>query len=525
MRTNLLQNIVFYFTISFLFQQFVFAQLLPLIPLEKSKFETLTSYTDMRTFLTGLVEKNPLIQQKIIGKSVEGREIPALFFSLDETFGSKRNIKPVVLIFCQQHGDEPSGKEAALMLARDLAGPQKDLLENLDLILVPQVNPDGGEKDQRRNANEMDLNRNHVILSEPETRALHQLFIEWMPEVTLDVHEYGAISETWMSHGFIKNADVQVGKISNLNISPVIYDFSEALFIAGIEKQMTAEGYTFHEYLVGTPFKDSRLRYSTTAINDGRQSFGIYNTFSFIQEGIQYGNLTDKLEHRTRAQLSALKAFLKIINQYASTILQTVKDVREEQMSELYLRSNPAFIQMDYYPDPMDTSTIFPVFDLKNWQAEDRKLNNFHSRVRVRKSISRPYAYIIPTSEKEIVEILSRHRIEMNAITDQRTIPVEAYQIKHVTTMIEEELEVPYVDVETEKVSKKFEAGTMVIYLTQPAGNFIPLLLEPQSRFSLFQEGSGRRYKLSEYLKEDTEFPIYRLMEDAKLHQIKGKFN
>jgi hypothetical protein len=364
-----------------------------------------------------------------------------------------------------------------------------------------------------------------MVLSEPETRALHELFIEWMPQVTLDVHEYGAISETWMTHGFIKNADVQVGKISNLNISPVIYDFSEALFIAGIEKQMTAEGYTFHEYLVGTPFEGSRLRYSTTAINDGRQSFGIYNTFSFIQEGIQYGNLTDKLEHRSKTQLSALTAFLEIINQYASTILQTVNDVRDERMSEIYIRSNPIYVQMDYYSDPVDTSTIFPVFDLKNWQAEDRKLENFHSRVRVRKSITRPVAYIIPASEKEIIEILSRHRIEMNPLTDQRTIPVEAYQIKHVTTMIEEELEVPYVDLEARKISREFEAGTMVIYLTQPAGTFIPLLLEPQSRFSLFQEGSGRKYKMSDYLKEDTEFPIYRLMEDVQLHQIKGKFN
>jgi hypothetical protein len=494
-------------------------------PLEQKSFRDLTRYSEMMEYLEKLDSRSEIFGQKIIGKSVEGREIPALFFSLDEQFGSQRNRKPVVLIFCQQHGDEPSGKEAALLLARDLTGPKKDLLKNLDLILVPQVNPDGGEKDQRRNANEMDLNRNHMVLSEPETRALHELFIEWMPQVTLDVHEYGAISETWMSHGFIKNADVQVGKISNLNISPVIYEFSEALFIAGIEKQMTAKGYTFHEYLVGTPFEGSRLRYSTTAINDGRQSFGIYNTFSFIQEGIQYGNLTDKLEHRSKTQLSALTAFLEIINQYASTILQTVNDVRDERMSEIYIRSNPIYVQMDYYSDPVDTSTIFPVFDLKNWQAEDRKLENFHSRVRVRKSITRPVAYIIPASEKEIIEILSRHRIEMNPLTDQRTIPVEAYQIKHVTTMIEEELEVPYVDLEARKISREFEAGTMVIYLTQPAGTFIPLLLEPQSRFSLFQEGSGRKYKMSDYLKEDTEFPIYRLMEDVQLHQIKGKFN
>jgi hypothetical protein len=91
--------------------------------------------------------------------------------------------------------------------------------------------------------------------------------------------------------------------------------------------------------------------------------------------------------------------------------------------------------------------------------------------------------------------------------------------------MIEEETEVPYVDVEVKKMTRNFDKGTVIVYLTQPAGNFIPLLLEPQSRFSLYQEGSGRKYRLSEYLKENTEFPIYRLTEDIELHQIKGKFN
>ena len=217
MRSFCLTIIVFFFTIFMAEESQLHSQESMLTPLEQKAFRDLTRYSEIIEFLNKMDNHSEVLSQKIIGKSVEGREIPALYFSLDTEFGSRRNLKPVVLIFCQQHGDEPSGKEAALLLARDLAGPQKALLENLDLILVPQVNPDGGEKNQRRNANEMDLNRNHMILSEPETRALHQLFIEWMPEVTLDVHEYGAISETWMSHGFIKNADVQVGKISNLN--------------------------------------------------------------------------------------------------------------------------------------------------------------------------------------------------------------------------------------------------------------------------------------------------------------------
>ncbi|MCK4894042.1 MAG: hypothetical protein KAT07_08745, partial [Calditrichia bacterium] len=62
-------------------------------------------------------------------------------------------------------------------------------------------------------------------------------------------------------------------------------------------------------------------------------------------------------------------------------------------------------------------------------------------------------------------------------------------------------------------------------YLSQPAGNLLPLLLEPQSRFSLCGENSGRKYNFSEYLKENSEYPIYRLMEQANLHHINGEKN
>jgi len=54
------------------------------------------------------------------------------------------------------------------------------------------------------------------VLTEPETQALHQLFLKWMPEVTLDVHEYTAVSDQWLTKGYIKYADEQLGALSNL---------------------------------------------------------------------------------------------------------------------------------------------------------------------------------------------------------------------------------------------------------------------------------------------------------------------
>jgi hypothetical protein len=493
-------------------------------PLEKSRFSTLSSYEELMQYLRELPSKNKMIKLEMIGHSVEGRDIPALFFSADRIFGSQRTSKPLVLVFCQQHGDEPSGKEAALILARQLMNEKKSLLKSLDLILIPQVNPDGAEKNQRRNARDIDLNRNHATLTEPEILALHQLFLKWLPEVTLDVHEYTAVQEQWLAKGLIKYADEQLGALSNLNISPAIRDFSRTLFLPAVGDKVKKAGFSFHEYIVGTPFENSRLRYSTCAINDGRQSLGVYNTLSFILEGKQYADVINHIESRTNGQLAAITAFLQTVAENSQKILEMITTARKE-LASIETLSRRIYIQMDYYPDSTQAKVEFPVFNLSNWQQENHIMENFHPTVRVRKSIETPLGYVIPASERKLIELLSRHRIEMNPLSEKSTLEVEAYFLRHVTTFIEEEMEMPYLDVEVRSQQKEFQLGTMIIYLNQPAGNLIPLLLEPQSSFSLCTESSGQKERLQEYLKEMSEYPIYRLLKPVSILQIKGKYN
>lgn len=491
------------------------AQHFPLTPLEKSSFTTLSSYNDLMLYLRELSLKSKSMKTEVIGQSVQGRDILALFYTVDKVFGSQRSGKPIVLIFCQQHGDEPSGKEAALILARQLLSEKKSFLKSMDIILIPQLNPDGAEVNQRLNARQIDLNRNHVILTEPETFALHQLFIKWMPEVTLDVHEYTAVLDRWMANGFIKYADEQFGAISNLNISPTLLHFGKNVFLPAVGKKVEAAGFSFHEYIVGMPFENSRLRYSTTAINDGRQSLGIYNTLSYILEGIQYADEINQLEHRTYGQLAAITAFLQSVAEFRTEILNLVSTARQEVISE-QTPANRIYLQMEYYPDSAQSKVDFPVFNLRTWQKENRALPNFHPRLLVQKSIPRPIGYVIPSSEKRLIDILSRHQIAMTPLLESKILSIESYFLRHITTFIEEELETPYVDAEIHSVQKEFPAGSVIIYLNQPAGILISLLLEPQSSFSLCTESSGQHVRFKEYLIESSEYPVYRLIQPVR---------
>jgi len=508
--------------LTILISNLVFARSKFLTQLEKSSYSELTSHSQMMEYLDKIDSLNKIVKISIIGKSVQGRDIPALFFSENKGFGSKRASKPIVMIFCQQHGDEPSGKEAALILTRELCSDKMELLKNLDLILIPMANPDGSEAGVRRNANEVDLNRNHWMLSEPETQALHNIFQEWMPDVTLDVHEYNAVSKSWISNGLMKNVDEMMGGSTNIDIDSDIINYSRNTFIPSVEKLIEQDGFSFNRYVVGDPFEDMLLRYSTTAVNDGRQSFGIFNTLSFIIEGKQYGDNLNLIERRVSGQLSAITAFLKTVGDNRKQILEIVRETRKKLVKSSKNSNSLIHIQMDYYKDIADSDFTFPVFDLYKWREDDKSFDCFRSLVKAQKSVEKPIAYIIPESETEIIELLNRNKIKMKRFVTEKDIELEIYQIRHITEMIEEEMQVPYVDLSTQREKRKIKVGTVIVYLDQSAGNLIPILLEPQSSIGIFSESGIKGNVFNKYLTEGTEYPIYRLIKipEANINTI-----
>ncbi|MCC7317435.1 MAG: DUF2817 domain-containing protein, partial [Bacteroidales bacterium] len=177
----------------------------------------MTTYAVLQEKIQTLDQSSDVLSNEIIGTTPQGRNIVAMKFS-KTVFGTDAS-KIKVLIFAQQHGNEQSGKEATLLLANWLLQPENsDLLKKMDVALIPQMNPDGSEINQRRNANGADLNRNHLVLSEPETQALHRFFDKYLFEVTLDVHEYSPYGEAWQQYGYRKNTAVALGNCTNPNV-------------------------------------------------------------------------------------------------------------------------------------------------------------------------------------------------------------------------------------------------------------------------------------------------------------------
>ncbi len=130
--------------------------------------------------LLDLLSKREYIE---IGKSIEERSINLL------QYGSG---KKKVMIWSQMHGNESTGTNAVLDLLNllEVQTPfSAKLLRKLTIQIIPMVNPDGTALYQRRNAINIDINRDFIKQQAPETRVLKQAVYNFSPNVCFNLHD------------------------------------------------------------------------------------------------------------------------------------------------------------------------------------------------------------------------------------------------------------------------------------------------------------------------------------------------
>lgn len=104
--------------------------------------------------------------------------------------------KTKIYMWSQMHGNESTTTKALFDFFNYLQSDEKlsiQIKENFTLLIVPIANPDGAQAYTRVNANEVDLNRNSVELSEPESVLLRKLFDEFQPDYCYNLHDQRTI--------------------------------------------------------------------------------------------------------------------------------------------------------------------------------------------------------------------------------------------------------------------------------------------------------------------------------------------
>lgn len=167
-------------------------------PAERADFITTPNYAETRAWLDRLDAASPLLSIESFGRTAQGRE---LYFVRASKGGRE---KPVLLVQAGIHPGEIDGKDAGLMLLRDIALRGKDrMLDNADLIFVPIFNADGHERASiysrpnqrgprvqgwRTTAQNLNLNRDYLKADSVEMKAMIGLIRRFDPVLYLDLH-------------------------------------------------------------------------------------------------------------------------------------------------------------------------------------------------------------------------------------------------------------------------------------------------------------------------------------------------
>jgi len=532
-------------------------------PAEEVNYARYSQYQDVTRFLSRTDELSKELAVRIIGRTRETRDYSSkdiyLCILTEEGADCPQKLdraKPMFLLIASQHGNEQSAKEAVLWLIRDLAvGELKPLLKKVNFLVIPQANPYGNWFDQRSNEQDLDLNRDHVKLESPEVESIHHVFRTWMPEVTMDVHEKG--------DDFYR---VSIGCVSNVNIHPDLQKFSRDVVLAEVEKKLKKKRITFHEYLITQPMgidssagvryredtlgeRETMKRFSTTDLNDGRNSLGIYETLSFIQEGASRHDL-ETLRERTRWQYFGIRFFSESIAQHGEDIVSMVAGLRQGLLERagVFSEEDVVHLSMEYARDETEPELVIDEFErsespVRGILRVDKKagepltradyipypypsgykvvtevVKNWFPKVTPTLSVSRPLGYIIPVKCQDVLETLLRHNIAVSMFTRDMILDVEAYQVEEVIPAEYDYLPPQRIEVESKSFQAVIKRGDFYVSCAQAGANLIPCLLEPQSQYGLI------RYWMFNLVPEAEDiFLFYRLVEKKELPLIPYK--
>jgi len=467
-----------------------------LAPAERNGFTSITPYDSLQSFLSE-IGRIPSIRVEQIATTRLGRAVNVVRVLLPRQDSAAIRLR--VLLFAQQHGDEPSGKEAlTVLLARCASGQLDSILSHVELFIVPQMNPDGAELRQRRTSDSVDLNRNHLVLTSPETRALHDLFLAVRPQVTVDLHEYGSYSKAWRDSGFMKRGDVQLGMLTNLNSSPILRKYQREAVYPFIAGRMSVAGYLFHEYIVGSP--GEYVRHSTTEINDGRQSFGILNTLSFIQEGWQGKTLEDSLKRQTLSQLTSIESLIEFCAMHAEEIRELVA---REQGALQEFAGKDFVLRMEHYPG--EGVMQIPVHLVSSGKDTVWAITPYRNVVRALATTTVPREYVVRQEATSILSVLGRHRIKTHVVQEERIVEAVVFKIDSVGTEVVEEDSLPRLFVTEKRAQTLLRPGDVVVPTSQWQSLLIATMLEPTSVWGL------PKYPAFAWLLHEKQYPVFRI--------------
>ena len=527
-------------------------------PAEKSDFVTTPTYDETMNWLKKLADASPMISMISIGKSPEGRDIYMMIASSEKNISAdalKKSSKPILLAQAGIHSGEIDGKDAGMMLLRDIAyGDKKSLIENVNFLFIPILNVDGHERSSsfnrpnqrgpqnmgwRTNAQNLNLNRDYAKIDTNEIRAVINVINEYDPLLYMDLH---------VTDGADYQYDITFGGfLDGMGYSKSITNWLTKNYKTQADIDLKSYGHIPGQLLFAVNGRDFK---NGNAVMSGDPRFSdAYGDSRHTASILVENHSLKPYKQRVLGTYVLLESTLKILATEGNALKESTKVDRNTRVEKLPMKfkvpqmsNNVAFNNLgnakikEVVTSPADSLKFLGIesnivkskitnSDYVVWtgKSENKTIVNYKATEPI-DLVVRPKGYYVPVWCTEVIKRLKIHGIQMETLKEPTTVTVEMYRIHDAKFQNESGEVLPFEGhmqvfgtavPETRK--EIFPAGSVYISTDQYLGDLTMLLLEPNAADSFlswgfFDEIFQRTEYIEAYVMEPT---MTKMLEDS----------
>lgn len=379
---------------------------------------------------------------------------------------------PTVLLVGQQHGDEPAGSEALLVVAQELAqGLLQPLLERINVVIVPRADPDGANRGEVLAGGRQDMERDHLLLSTPETQALARLTRDYQPMVMLVANEYRLMEAYQQKFAAVQKFDALLQYSTTANLPEFLSRADEEWYRRPLLAALKSQGLSREWYhTTSADIADRTVSMGDPEPVTYRNVGGLKNAVSVAihTRGAGLGRLD--IQRRVHAHITAITSVLGSTAQRAKELTQ-LRPYLEKEVSDLACKGQ-AMIEVANTPAQYDLQMLDPT------TGADKTITvDWESALALRtlKSRVRPCGYWLSNTSKLAVERLRLHGVKVLQVTQPSAMLGDIYreaQGPNRVQLLRSVVDAP--------------VGSYYVPLSQPLANLAIAALEPDTRSSYF---------------------------------------
>ena len=475
-----------------------------------------TTQNEMMEFIQEYAEQCRYMHVYSAGKTENlGYDYPVLVFTkkeipADATMEEAAQILrdgglPIVWQQAQIHPYEPAAGESALVMIQELCGDYgRDILDKIDIVMIPRVNVEGSFLFWRGDYEGIDMNRDHMAVSSHETALLHETYYKFMPHVVIDNHEF-FFSEMGNYNNDpeqFKLNDFQITGATSLNDDPIITELTTNLVVDKMHKDLLDTGFRAYHY-------------GTTSTNPiGRAYYGLGNAISVLIESHGADGALFAFPRRVYGQVVATKSVFETTADNANTIVNAVNRARAEVAEKGAVYDEDDILVLKQSASGAVTSPT-PLHEyVANIYGDIESLgeNAINLQDTVVRSRTRPTAYLVDAGQPwidDLTYILEHHNAEYYYLAPGTTVEVQQYYY------IQDDGSKSCIADLRDLAPVTFQKGALVVPMDQETGTIIGMLMEPDVGDSANYNGTLYQYGLLDYDEQTKNFPLYRYIGDS----------